>query len=512
MHDEKPNAKSAKLAPDRNIRGWRTAVAISQEAGRLNAVAVQRQAGKFEVLWAKSCEGNQSKLGSFAAECGLPIEQPPNVSVGGGIDGDRVVVAGFNSAAVAFYRLWVPAIKEKDIEAVVRLQAETLLPLSAEQVELTWRLGRTRDGEVAVTVAAARRERLQEFVENVRGFGPAKILLDYEGIVKAWQTFFGGDLNEGDAAVVNMGARSTQVCLVEDGRLSNAAVVDIGADELLEGGGVGEQTEATEGFARDVASVLKLFGCAEPGELPVFVLSGGGDAMEGIVSSLKSAGLDARESPPLLEQLQVEGGISAEELYGYRVPIGLAMMGLEAGTELNLFEQLYRPFKKEEKKHWAYSLKAAGAIAAVTLALLVIVSYAVDAASPGAIEKRLKAAVSDADISALVQRQKLIKTVAAERPDLLEVLNYISSSGSKGILLDSVQFKKGQAVSITGQVDNPDLLYKFQESLLTKKGVKEVEIQNAAKDPKGDKFKFTITFHYKNFTKKGTGISGISGI
>jgi len=124
-------------------------------------------------------------------------------------------------------------------------------------------------------------------------------------------------------------------------------------------------------------------------------------------------------------------------------------------------------------------------------------------AGPGAIEKRVRASVSDADMNLLVQRQKLIRTVATERADLLELINYVNSGGGKGILLDSVQFKKGQPVSVTGQADNPDLLYKFQESLLTKKGIKEVEIQNATKDPKGDKFKFTITFHYKNFTKKG---------
>jgi len=472
--------------------------AISQEDGSLKAVEIRRREGGFEVLWAKSGEGSYRELDVFATECGLSAVSTDQT----GKDGDRIVVVGFNSAGLAFYRSSAPAVKEKEIAAIVKLQAETRLPLPTEQVEIAWRAGRIHDNEMTVTIAAGRRERLQEFVENVRGLEPGKILLDCEGIVKAWRTFFEGNASAGDAVIVSMGARSTQVCLAEGGQLSNAAVLDIGVNDLSEEEPAVGQTEVTEGFVQDVRSVLELFGYTEPAELPVFVLSDGSGAIESVVFSLVSAGLDARAAEPLSKELGVAGEIGAEELYGYRVPIGLALMELEAEEELNIFERLYRPSREKEKGRWLHSPKMAGVVAAVMMVMLVIASYAVDVASPGAIEKRLKTSVSDADMNLLVQRQKLIRTIAVERPDLLELLNEVNLSGSKGVLLDGVQFKKGQAVSITGQADSPDLLYKFQESLLTKNGIKQVEIQNATKDPKGDKFKFTITFHYKNFTKK----------
>jgi hypothetical protein len=484
-----------------------SAVAIAQEEGSLKAVELRRREGGFEVLWTKSSEAGDRELGLFAAACGLVRRPSGGLSAHdtGGADGDKTVVVGYNSAGVAFYRICVPVIKEKEIAAIVRMQAETLLPLPPEQVELAWRAGGVRDNEMTVTIAAARRERLQEFVENVRGLEPGKILLDCEGVVAAWKTLFGGNESAKGGVVVSMSARSTRICLAEEGRLSNAAVLDMGVDDLS---AAAEQTETAEAFVQDMRSVLELFGYAEPAVLPVFVLSDGNDTIEGIVSALRSAGLDARAAEPLIEGLGA-GEVGAEELYEYRVPIGLALMGLEAGAkELNIFERLYRPAGGEKKKHWIYSLKAAGAVAAVMLVLLVIVSYAMDVAGPGVIEKRVRASVSDADMNLLVQRQKLIRTVATERADLLELINYVNSGGGKGILLDSVQFKKGQPVSVAGQADNPDLLYKFQESLLTKKGIKEVEIQNATKDPKGDKFKFTITFHYKNFTKKGIVVPG----
>lgn len=486
-----------------------SAVAIAQEDGKLKAVEIRRREGGFEILWAKSSETGDRELGLFAAECGLVRRSSGGLPAHdtGGADGDKTVVVGYNSAGVAFYRICVPAIKEKEIAAIVRMQAETLLPLPPEQVELAWRAGGVRDNEVTITIAAARRERLQEFVENVRGLEPGKILLDCEGVVAAWRTLFGGNESGKGGVVVSMSARSTQVCLAEDGRLSNAAVLDMGVDDLS---AAAEQTETTEGFVQDMRSLLELFGSAEPGELPVFVLSDGGDTIKSIVSSLRSAGLDARAAEPSTEKLGTGGEISAQELYEYRVSIGLALMGLEEGAEeLNIFERLYRPSGEEKKRYWIYSPKVAGVVAAVMLVMLVIVSYAMDVAGPGAIEKRVRASVSDADMNLLLERQKLIRTVATERADLLELINYVNSSGGKGILLDSVQFKKGQPVSVTGQADNPDLLYKFQENLLTKKGIKGVEIQTATKDPKGDKFKFTITFHYKNFTtKKGIVAQG----
>ena len=472
-------------------------VAISQDGKELRAVEVRAHSGMFELLWAKSREGSEKDLALFAGECGLSIEQGDKAIK----DGEKTVVVGFNSAGVALYRIWMPALKEKEMAGAVRLQAETWLPLPAEQVELAWRTGRTRNGEVAVTIAVGRKERLQGFLGNIGGMKPAKILLDCEGVVRVWRAFFSG--REGDAVVMSMGARSTQVSLVNDGRLANAAVLDVGVDALSAGETV-EQTEITESFVQDARGVLELFGCDEPGDLPVFVLSDGSDVIASIVSLLRSAGLDAREALPLAGSLKTAEGLGIKELYEYRVPTGLALMELEGEAGLNIFEQLYRPFEVEEKKSWLYELKVAAVAAAVMLVALVIVSYAVDVASPGVIERRLKASVSEADMNVLVQKKKLIKAVVAERPDLLEILNYVNAKESRGILLDSFQFKKGQPVSISGQADNPDVLYKFQETLLTKKGISGVEIQNASKDPKGDKYKFTIIFHYKNFTKKGT--------
>jgi len=487
---------------------WRSAIAIAQVDGKLKAVQITKQGEAFEVLWAKSSKGGDVDWSRFASECGLsfgPAEQTK-------VDGDKTVVVGFGSAGVAFYHLDLPAAKEEEIAAMVRLQAETLLPLPVKQMELTWRTQRVQGGKVAITITAARREYLQQFVKNVRSLEPAEILLDCEAIVKAWKEFFHGD--EKDAVIISLAARSTQVCLAEAERLSNAVVLDMGTEDFLETAndlldsshkGEPEQTETTERFIQDIKSALESFGHTESTELPVFVLSDGSRAIEGIVSCLKSAGLNARAALPEIEKIKAQREFGPVQLYEYRVPIGLALMAVEIPTEgLNLFERLYRPAGKEQKSPALYSPKIAGTFAVVMLALFVIVSYAVDIVSPNAIQKRLTTADASTDIDLLMQRQKLIKTVALERPNLLELLNLVTESGDSGIKLDSFYFKKGQLVSISGQAQNSDQLYKFQETLQGKTGISQAEIQSSSLDSKSKKFKFTITFHYKNFTKKST--------
>jgi len=496
-----------------------SAIAIAQDESQLKAVELGKQGGAFEVLWTKSSEVGRTDRRLFAAECGLSVKPTGQAKT----DGAKIVVVGFDPAGVAFYRIGVPVAKEEEIAAMVRLQAEARLPLPAEQMELAWRADRGQDGQMAVTIAAARREHLQGFVKDVRGFGPTKILLDCEGIVKAWRAFFSG--GERRAVVVSIGSRNTQVCLAENGKLINAVSLDTGMKDLsavqeepIAEQGLAQQAETAERFAQDMRSVLELFGYAEPAQLPVFVLSDGNGAIESIVSCLESAGLNAAAALPEIKKLGAQMELGAEDIYEYRVPIGLALMALEArAEELNIFEHLYNPAGEGKKKHWLYSPKAACAIAAVMLAGLLIVSYAVDVASPNALKKRLRASASDINVNQLMERQKLIKTVARERVDLLELLNEINIKDSSGIMLDSLHFKKGRPVTISGQAPGNDQLYKFQAALMSKKGITEVKIQNATPmkagggsspqrqgGARGGRLKFNMTFHYKSFTREKT--------
>ena len=87
---------------------------------------------------------------------------------------------------------------------------------------------------------------------------------------------------------------------------------------------------------------------------------------------------------------------------------------------------------------------------------------------------------------------------------MLQLLNEIHEADSRGILLDKFDFKKGRAASISGQADRAEQVYDFQKSLLTQKGITDVNIQSTTQDNKTKKLKFTLPYHYRNFTKKRT--------
>ena len=199
-----------------------------------------------------------------------------------------------------------------------------------------------------------------------------------------------------------------------------------------------------------------------------------------------------------MEKLTAQMELNAEDVYEYRVPIGLALLAIEAdGKELNIFEHLYRPAAEEEKIRLLRSPKVTGPIAAVMLVLLVTVLYAIDVVN----DKRLARLVEKVNVEQFTDRQRLISTVALHRPDLLRLLSIVNSTEHDGIVLSSIHFKKGQPVTIKGEANNVENFWKFQKSLRSKKGIKEPLIENET--PKDEnKREFTITFHYGRFTQK----------
>ncbi|MCK5175256.1 MAG: hypothetical protein KAR47_17815, partial [Planctomycetes bacterium] len=230
-------------------------IAITQEQDQLKAVMLRRKHGAFELIRTASVDSAETNLQSFAAEFTGQTE-------------DETIVVGYGSAGMVFYRINVPNAKKEELAALVRLQTEASGPLPIEQMEFAWRSGSSDTGQVAITIAAARKEQLQNFAAQVAGIRPEKIMLNCEGIVKAWKTIFSGDNRQG--LVLDIGVHSTQVCMVEDGRLGNAASLDMGTKDFSAG-----QAETAERFAQDMRSILKLFGVDEPAGLPIFVLSDG---------------------------------------------------------------------------------------------------------------------------------------------------------------------------------------------------------------------------------------------
>jgi hypothetical protein len=481
-------------------KGAKTAhsvIAVAKDDARFKAVEVCQRDGQVEVLWSRSLPAAERTWSDFAAACGFATgASGPDKTV----RRHAAAVVGLDPTGVVLYRLRVPAVGQEELAAIVRMQAESLLPLPAPQMEVAWRTSPTTNGKLDVTLAVARKEYLQRFAGNVQDFRPRRILLSCEGTARVWRSLFAGGVRQ--ALVVSIGEDHTQVCLVLDGLVTQAVVLDTGMAALVSAREHAPAGEITGRFAQDIQSVLSSFGWDAASDWPVVVLSDGGQNVAHIVEFLQAAGLPAEAAVPSAPDFKLPDGFGTSELYDYRVPLGLALTALDgpAGA-LDLFE---RVGAAEQQKAQASrrSVILAAALAVVMLVALVVAWYAVDMA----LARRLKAQVADPNFEAARQHQALLKTVARHRPDALQLLLDVNAGQNDGIVLDSIHFRKGQAVTVTGQADNMEQMWKYEGNLREQKGIKDVEITNSPVDAKTHKIKFTITFQYGNFTKKGAAL------
>jgi hypothetical protein len=463
-------------------------VAVTRDDTDFRAVEVHKHDQTAEIAWTRRAPVNGCTWSDFAAQCGF---SPDPAARHGGVGS----VVGLDMNAVAFYRIDAPRVGAEETESIVRMQAESLLPLPADQIEVAWRTTPSTNGNMNVTLAAARRDVLLKFANDVRDFQPRSILLACEGTGKAWTALFDG--REDHVVLVSVGAAHTEVCLVIKGVVVNAAVVGAGISDLATGGP--SSVEMTERFIQDMHTALASFVWKESDPWPVVVLSDGSETFDRIVGLLNGAGIAAQAGLVKADCLKAPAGFGLQDLYEYRTAIGLALLGLDSLTNrLDLFEQISRAEQQKKARTARYSTVLAGVLAAIMFVVLLVTSYVVDVAS----EKRLSSLVNRAGFEETRQRQVLLRAVARYRPDMLDLLTRVNAGDNNGVVLDSFHFKRGQAVTLQGTADNEQQFWKFWDNLRGEKTISDVQPSNLSQDAKTKKVKFTMTFHYKGFTKK----------
>ena len=266
-------------------------IAILKADNRLKAVEVLKDNGAHRILWAKSSRENDLAWQGFAAGCGLHAK----VTWQDQTTSSKNVVVGYDSTGTAFCRVNVPAVQEKEVSAIVNLQAENRFPLPADQMELAWRTTKLTRDQMVITIAAARRRSVQDFIDKVRILCPVRAILDSEGIVKVWKELFSG--HERNAVILNAGTHNTQICFAKDGLLCDAVTLDMGTVDFGEADSQ-EETETIERLVQDARSAIDLFAVEKQSDVPIIVLSDGSKMYETLAASLKSAGLNARSARP----------------------------------------------------------------------------------------------------------------------------------------------------------------------------------------------------------------------
>ncbi len=404
-----------------------------------------------------------------------------------------MTVAGFDSGRVAFYPIKVPPVKDEQMNNLINMQAETLLPLPIEQMDIVWRAGEIQDGKIPVTIAAARSVQMEKFFQETQDYQPSDVFLVVEAVVKAWCEFYAGGRES--AVIVYIGAANVYVCLARESRLVHAVTLDVGREELLT---TSEAMSANlQRFSHDLQNALQLFDIEQQSSLPVYLLCPDLQTFQPITGYLAQMDLNVQATLPNKDNLTSSKPLSAQNFYDYLIPVGLALMALDNDRdELKLFRRLLPDKEDQEKKIPLPSVKTSAILAGIMVVVFIGFSFFYLGEMEGSLNL-----VDDPniDLRQLQAEHNLKKTIAQERTNLLELIEQINACvPSRSVQLDEFDYKKGQQITVTAHTRGRESIYEFQNALLKDPHFKDVRIQSQIPNERNNEITFTLKFEYAN--------------
>ncbi len=472
------------------------ATAASRMEGPYKAVMVKKTSKGPQLVWKMTDKGAAGGLAAFVSKVMPPA---PSVQDNGLAPAG---VLGLDCATVAFYRIEVPAVSDQKLASIVRMQAESLLPLPADQMQIAWRAYAAQNDKRSCSIAAARSDQLRQ-IAAAAADRASRILLNAEAVVKAWTELF--DCTVAASVLINIRENDTHVLLTAQGLLAHAITLDIGADELS-----GADAAADlELFVHDLRNALELFGSDGVEIAGIFVISETPQAHERIISYLKGAGMDVQATVPASRTLRyghqadapgdvaasglADTPVTARDICEYLEPIGLALMALDGdAAQLNLFDGLLAESGQGDKAKVGIVFKLACVIAAIAVVVFLVVGKSLDKVS--------LAKLGGVEVRKLIEQQNMKELIASHRPDILGAITAVNECGSSGMMLNSFEYKDGK-VTIASFARSREQMYEFQKKLQAKDSIGPVTIISPSFDEKAKRVNFKMQFQYKNLFK-----------
>jgi len=472
-----------------------TVVVLAKSETSFKAVEVRAKGGGIECVWAKSGDPTDTWL-AFARQCelvttgGIPKKRPAK----------RAVALCMESIGVAFQEFTIPAVGAQETEAMVRMQAETRLPLPIEQMDIAWRTRPGRAGETSVTLAAARKGLLQPVADQLAQIDPTEMVLEAEALVALWKHLCPHPSM--DAVLIDVTSRRTLVCNVAEGGLVHATVMDVGWDDVEPSlwpreGLSPEAPSPFEVFVQDLRDVLSGYG-SEAGARPVHVSTDSSEQVKLLAQCLEGKGLPVAPLEPDQSRLITHSESDTLDLiFEYRLALGAALAYLDSSAQrLRPFDRYCAAPAQSAKSGRSMTPGAAAVAALIAIAIMLAGLYGIDVVKA----QRLAELTQDANLKQILQEKAHQKQIARRRLNVPALLQQMGEAEASGIVLDSLHFKEGQAIKVEGRADKEKQLHTFQEGLLGQRGIDKVILTRSSFNKKTKKFEFTLTFHYKTFT------------
>jgi hypothetical protein len=453
-----------------------SSVAFTKTAdGMCRSVRIELTSTGVKLVWKHSCES--SSLDESLSSAGLSR-------------GKTHTVLGIDPAGVGFYNIEIPQVPEAQLDSIVRMQAETILPLPLEQMEIAYHCGRVIADKCRVTIAAGRSTQLKSELAFAKECKAASIVLSSEAIAKAFDTLF--NITQKKYIVLNMRGSDTQVLLCEDGKLVHAVKLDIGIDDINDA-----ERKCGEMFVYELRNTLEMLDVDSSDKTMIYVFSGSRELTEDVVAGLNDVGILSETAELKLDAIKAKTDLSDDEVFEYIEPIGCALLAVDGEKRpLNLFSNLHNLTKKKKKKKssgFAVLLRAAAVFVVMLLATFFTFNY---------LNKLELVKYANPELDKLVAEQKTRKLIAQQRPDIIDLFTQLNEDAPGGMKLNVISFKKGEKVTVASQASSHEKIVEIEKFLSNKKDFSGVTRQNPTYDAKTKKYKFKLNFHYKHWTRK----------
>jgi hypothetical protein len=446
------------------LHNTETVIALCKDGDIVKAVQISRYGESFAADWQKDLDlGWQGARGLIDAD-----------------DGNIHVVAAFDSSCVGFYNISVPDIEKSKLSSIVKVQAESLLPMAAEDMCYTWRKNNREQNKLKITIAAGNRKKIEHFADLAAKASPDSIVLDYESITEYASFCLRGKCE--NFIVITFAEYAARLCLIEKGELIDAYTVEADFDNLSLMG-------------HEIFQCIENFG-PQYKNLPTYVIAEEHKANE-IIGYLTSMKINATK----LADVNIKGLEKIDDLA--RRIIGSAMLIFdERKRPLNLFDGRLAGKKESQIKKTAAPLKLAVIAFAAVIILAAIIYPAMDISTSNNIENLMNEQIDGQSFKGFMVNTQIRREIGTKRIDMPELFEKIKKALPQGMMVDEFTFKTGQPIKIRGFCPNYDMLYKFQQGLSDVKGIKNVNILSPRMDQKNNRLEYSMVFDYKDFTRK----------
>jgi hypothetical protein len=411
---------------------------------------------------------------------------------------DTNLAVCFDGRNAAFYRVNIPVTDNQQLESIIKIRAESLLPIDSSKMRFSWRCDREIASSRNITIAAGSRNIIDGFAASVSDLKPDRITVDHEAMVAAFEKYT-EDLPP-RYILTFFSKNCTKVCAVEAGLLVNAITIDTGTDNLFED----EQTIANtaEMFTQDICSGIDYFG-PDFASVQAFILCPNHELGGKLSEFLAQTGLNTQLPKILITKLIDDQSVTPEQFIEWLPLLGTALLNETADeNQLNLFEQVYLEKARESALRGTVIAKRTSIAAVVIILLILLGVFIVDYAQLWYLKDKLAYESQGINVARLIKRHRTHRQIASARPDMIELLSIIAEAAPSAMVIDNINYRRGQAVTISGQVPNHQTLEQFHKALREHKDVKDAQVGPATKSKNDKKLNFSVTFGYKNFTTK----------